>query len=214
MLLNSRDKTRQLLKADCEEISGSGKQVANRHVCDQGEREGIGDCTERLWSGRGRPAVTGHIWPLPHSWTSMSGCQVSERGPVGALHWWCHLLAVYINPRLSNHCIAMPLPITPKQVTLNKEQRRTVLYLWDSIVHRKQYKKCVFCLWNGNPNLVQRNALYLHASVQQHDSCFQNKLISGRSVCLLESNERLSAEKKSKCNNNNNNSIVSIQKLQ
>lgn len=45
-------------------------------VWSRGER-GISVCTGRLWSGRGCPAVTGHIWPMAHSWTSMSGCQVS-----------------------------------------------------------------------------------------------------------------------------------------
>lgn len=63
----------------------------------KGKREGISAWTEWLWSGCGRPAVTGHIWPMAHSWTLMSGCQVSERSPVGALHCWYHFLAVYMN---------------------------------------------------------------------------------------------------------------------
>lgn len=38
----------QLVKADYVEISGSGRQVADRHVCDQEDREGISAWTERL----------------------------------------------------------------------------------------------------------------------------------------------------------------------
>lgn len=96
-------KTRQLLRADCAEISGSGRQVADRHACDQGERGGISAWTERLWSGCGLPAVTGHILPMAHSWTSMSGCQVSQRGPAGTLRCWYHLPDVHVSKE-SLHC--------------------------------------------------------------------------------------------------------------
>lgn len=51
---------------------------------------------------------------------------------------------------------------------------------------------------NRNQNLLQRKALYLHGFVQQHDSCFKNKLkaLVEDPECLLESNKRLSAENK------------------
>lgn len=111
-------KTRQLLRADCAEISGSGRQVADRHACDQGERGGISAWTERLWSGCGLPAVTGHILPMAHSWTSMSGCQVSQRGPAGTLRCWYHLQDVYVSKE-SLHCHKLHLsPRKPlRQVT-------------------------------------------------------------------------------------------------
>lgn len=156
-----RDETRQLQKADCVEISGSGRQVADRHVCDQGEREGISTRTERLWSGCGRPAATGHIVPMAHSWTSMSGCQVSKRSPVGTPRCWYRLLAVYINRRLSGeslhryHFRVPPPPIhlthlyASSQVT-TQNGWLTAVYSWDSIVHRKPYKKCIHCPQNKN----------------------------------------------------------------
>lgn len=85
-------KTTQLLRADCgdqwEQQTGSWK------ACDQGDREGISVGTERLWSGCGTPAVAGHIWPMDHSWISMSGCQLSGLSPVAPQH---HSLAVFIH---------------------------------------------------------------------------------------------------------------------
>lgn len=139
-----RDETRQLQKADCVEISGSGRQVADRHVCDQGEREGISTRTERLWSGCGRPAATGHIVPMAHSWTSMSSCQVSKRSPVGTPRCWYRLLAVYINRRLSGesvHCyhFRVPPPPNPPHAPLHQFTGDNTKRMIDSCVLMRQH---------------------------------------------------------------------------
>lgn len=124
------------------------RQTGGRQACvwSRGERGGISAWTERLWSGRGRPAVTGHIWPMVHSWTSMSGCQVSERGPAGTPRCWYHLLAVYANPRPLQRLQGIPALLRTPSFPLSHQRRPkqwlTALYSWD----RKPHNKCIYCL--------------------------------------------------------------------
>lgn len=135
----------------------------------KGWRGRISAWTERLWSGCGRPAVTGHIWPMVHSWTSMSGCQVSERSPVGTLHRRYHLLAVYKTPacftvsRESLHCYELHL--FPRITIYTRLPVATPPMIDRS--DRRPYNKCIYCLWNQNQS--QGSAVYLHGFVHQHD---------------------------------------------
>lgn len=142
-----RDETRQLLysKPTVWKISGSGRQVADRHACDQGGKAkgGISARTERLWSGCGLPAATGHILPMAHSWTSMSGCQVLREAQraAGTLRSWYHLLAVDIKPpsvsREALHCYDLHNS-QPSHKSSTRLQMTTQTMI-DSFVLMRQY---------------------------------------------------------------------------
>lgn len=60
--------------------------------------------------GRSLPAVTGHVLPMAPSWTSVSGCQVSQWGSLVALHALISFTG--------NHCITTNVPSQPVTTAL------------------------------------------------------------------------------------------------
>lgn len=60
--------------------------------------------------GRSLPAVTGHVLPMAPSWTSVSGCQVSQWGSLVALRALISFTG--------NHCITTNVPSQPVTTAL------------------------------------------------------------------------------------------------
>lgn len=76
-----KDKTRQLLKAGCVEISGSGRQVAQ-----QRGREGESVVRAAVIGGGGPPRCDRTHLTDSSQLDAVSGCQVWKRSSVGPLH--------------------------------------------------------------------------------------------------------------------------------
>ncbi|CAK6960953.1 Hypothetical predicted protein [Scomber scombrus] len=124
----AKDETRQLLKADCVKISGSGRQVADRHVCDQGTERG-NQCLDRVAVIGERPPrcdrthLTDGSQLDAHVWLSGLGAEPSGSSALLISFTGCIHELLPDSPSQGNHDVATnfippPLPSsTLHQVT-------------------------------------------------------------------------------------------------